>query len=398
MSETSPAQRRRRAIRLLQQVSEEITEAHLNYQATVNSHESVARALVATVGSEVAGNVLAPMLTGSVEWTGEAYVELERILGDSIELLRSTLTKNVNRASRDNRKIATIRAQIIRLEKSHAETVRRVESQHGELVLVKSRLASVRAELDEREQSFLSFLRKKDALRLEIGHLETAETRLSLELNSLEEQRSLIEQDRDGTDRVAAITALENQLQVSSVEKAQLEHQIADFERCTSSFLTQPYDEQMQAMREEFESSQKRLTVAVRRISVLATKRRDGQSFVGWIAECDLKRSTVIALINAATKTLSEDEAKLQAKLSDSVVKSKERELERQQKAKKRRQAVREARQREAERRAQANERRRLAAERRRQEGVSRSRMPRSQTLRPGEPDLNELRNRFRRS
>lgn len=398
MSETSPAQRRRRAIRLLQQVSEEITEAHLNYQATVNSHESVARALVATVGSEVAGNVLAPMLTGSVEWTGEAYVELERILGDSIELLRSTLTKNVNRASSDNRKIATIRAQIIRLEKSHAETVRRVESQHGELVLVKSRLASVRAELDEREQSFLSFLRKKDALRLEIGHLETVETQLSLELKSLEEQRSLIEQDRDGTDRVAAITALENQLQVSSVEKAQLEQQIADFERCTSSFLTQPYDEQTQAMREEFESSQKRLTVAVRRISVLATKRRDGQSFVGWIAECDLKRSTVIALINAATKTLSEDEAKLQAKLSDSVVKSKERELERQQKAKVRRQAVREARQREAERRAQANERRRLAAERRRQEAVSRSRMPRSQTLRPGEPDLNELRNRFRRS
>lgn len=398
MPESSSAQRRRRAIRLLQQVSEEVNDAQSDYQSTLNHHIDLARQLATIVGSEVAGNILAPMLTRSTEWTGEAYDELERILGDSIELLRSTLTKNVSRMNRDNRKIATIRAQIIRLEKSHAETVRRVESQHGELVLVKSRLASVRAELDEREQSLLSFLRKKDALRLEIGHLETAETQLSLGLKSLKEQISLIEEDRDGTDRVAAITALENQLQVSSTEKAQLEQQIADFERRTSSFLTLPYDEQMKSIREEFESSQKRLTAAVRRIPVLATKRRDDQSFVGWIGECDIKRSTVIALINAATKTLSEDEVKLQVRLSDSVVKSKERELERQQKAKERRQAVREARQRDAERRAQANERRRLAAERRRQEEASNSRIPRSPILRPGEPDLNELRNRFRRS
>lgn len=398
MSDPSPSQRRRRAIRILQQVSEEITEAQTNYQTTVNSHQSIARGLVTAVGSEVAGNILAPILAGSIEWTGEVYDELERILEDSINVLRSTHTKIVNRASRDSRKIAATRAQITRLEKSHAETARRVESQHGELVLVRSRLASVRAELDEREQSILSFLRKKNALRLEVRHLETAETRLSLELESLRKQRGLIEGDRDSTDRIAAITALENHLQVSYAEKAQLEQQIADFESGTSGFLTEPYDEQMQSMREEFESSQKRLTAAVRRISVLATKRRDDQSFVDWIGECDLKRSTVVALINAAPKTLGEDEAKLQVKLSESVVKSKERALERKQRAKERQQAVRDARQREAERRAQANERRRLAAERRRQEVVSRSRILRSPTLRPGEPDLNELRNRFGRS
>jgi len=77
----------------------------------------------------------------------------------------------------------------------------------------------LRAELAEREQSLLSFLRKKEALRLEVSHLATTETQSGLELNSLEDRRNLIERDRDGTDRVGQITILESQLEDAAIER-----------------------------------------------------------------------------------------------------------------------------------------------------------------------------------
>lgn len=159
------------------------------------------------------------MLAVSTEWTGEAYDEFERILKETIESLNSTLAKNLNRASRDERKIDTLRAQITRIQKSHAETVRQAESRRAQLTVVQFRLTALRAELAEREQSLLSFLRKKEALRLEVSHLATTETQSGLELNSLEDRRNLIERDRDGSDRVGQITILESQLEDAAIER-----------------------------------------------------------------------------------------------------------------------------------------------------------------------------------
>jgi predicted CopG family antitoxin len=394
--ESAPAQRRRQAIRLLQQISEEIGDAYSDHQAILDNHRNVGRQLASVVGSEIVGPVFAPMLAGSVEWTDEAYVELERILKNTIESFTSAHTKNLNRARRNDRRIGTLRAQITRLEKSQAEIIRQVESKASELATAQARLGSLRAELFEREQSLLSFLKRKDALRLEINHLAAAESQLKLELGSLERQRNLIEQDKVGTDRAGDIKVLDDDLEALTLERAQLEQQIARFESETSRFLTAPYMEQMVAIRKDFESSKKRLTAAIRRERVLATRRYEHQSFDDWIAECDKRRSSVITLVNTATKNLSEADAKLQARIVGSVMKTKEREIERKRKATERRQARLEAW--EAERRAQAEARMRAAAEQRQQEAATRPRALRNTRLRPGEPDLNELRRRFRRS
>lgn len=396
MPERTPAQQRRRAIRLLQQVSEEIRDVLSDYTATLDNHRNLGRQLASVVGEETVGPVFAPMLAGRVEWTDEAYVELERILKNTIESFTSALTKNLNRARRNDRRIDTLRAQMTRLEKSQAEISQRVESMRNELTTVQSQLGSLRAELVEREQSLFSFLRRKEALRLEIGHLAAAESRLSLELGSLEHQRNLIEQDKVGTDRAGKIKVLDDELQILTVERAQLEQQISRFESETSRFLTSPYMEQMVAIRKDFESSKKRLTATIRRERVLAIRRHEHQSFNDWIAECEKKRSSVIALVNTATKNLSEADAKLQARIVGSVIKTKEREIERKRKATERRQARLEAW--EAERRAQAEERMRAAAEQRQEEAANRLRALPNTRLRPGEPDLNELRSRFRRS
>ena len=396
MPEPSPAQRRRRAIQILRRLCAEIEDNESSYHALVVRHQFVARSLMAVVSTEVVGSVLPEMATGGAEWDQEAYDEIHRIVDMTISPLTTALADLESRINRDQQKLQALRAGVTSLQTRVAEITQQCEATRAEVAIAQSQLTAIQAELNNREQAFLAFLRRTQPLRLKADLTIATERRLISQLGSLEEHRRLVERDRDEAKQL--ITSLETDLQEFITRQVQLQRQIAEFESNTANFLMTPFGQQIKSMRKSFTSTQKQLQIAVRKLAILATKQQAGQGFLDWISDCERKRSAAVALVNTETKTLSESEVKLQTKIIESVVKTKERELERQRLAKERQREEREAERRQVERRAQAAERRRLAAERRRRDAQRQLRAPRSPDLRPGEPDLNELRRTFRNS
>lgn len=396
MPEPSPAKRRRRAIQILRRLCTEIEENQSSYHAVVVRHQFVARSLMAVVSTEVVGTVLPEMATEGAEWDQEAYDEIHRIVDMTISPLTTALANLGRQINRDQQKLLALRAGVTSLQTTVAEITQQCETTRDEVAIAQSQLTAIQAELNNREQAFLAFLRRTQPLRLKADLTIAIERRLISQLGSLEERRRLVERDRDEAKQL--ITSLETDLQEFITRQVQLQRQIAEFESNTANFLMTPFGQQIKSMRISFTSTQKQLQIAVRKLAILATKQQAGQGFLDWISDCERKRSAAVALVNTETKTLSESEVKLQTKIIESVVKTKERELERQRLAKERQREEREAERRQVERRAQAAERRRLAAERRRRDAQRQLRAPRSPDLRPGEPDLNELRRTFRNS
>lgn len=396
MPEPSPAQRRRRAIQILRRLCTEIEDNQSSYHAVVVRHQFIARSLMAVVSTEVVGTVLPEMATGGAEWHQEAYDEIHRIVDMTISPLTTALADLESQINRDQQKLIALRTGVTNFQTMVAEITQQSETTRAEVAVAQSQQTAIQAELNNREQAFLAFLRRTQSLRLKADLTIATERRLISQLGSLEKRRRLVKHNRDEAEQL--ITSLETQLQKFVTNQVQLQQRIVEFESNTANFLMTPFGQQIKSIRKSFTSTQKQLQIAVRKLAILATKQQSGQGFLDWISDCERKRSAAVALVNTETKALSESEVKLQTKIIESVVKTKERELERQREVKERQREEREAERRQVARRAQAAERRRLAAERRRRDAQRQLRAPRSPDLRPGEPDLNELRRVFRNS
>lgn len=410
MTEANPARRRQRATQILRHANADIDEALTAYRDLVNKHRSVVQTLLSLVPADLVGSILPAMAVEGVDWTTDAYDEIDRVCVEFFAPVHSQVEQAETQLTRERQRREQLMLRTERIHRSLASVKGRITRKELEIVASESRLKVKQGELAKRKDAFLSFIFKPQKEEHAVAEEMRTRERLQSEKLELESKRTDLERDRDDPEHPASFAATETRI-VEIVQKlTELDSQIRNLESQLETILIQPYHKQIQRMRESHDECRATLVTALRRFSTLSVKRGVDQTFESWLVDCLERRDEMSVLIRAETATLVDSAKVKQEKAIESLTKARQREIDREQAKKDRRRAERERRRKAVERREAAAAGRRLAEQQRREEAerqleAERQReferlhapTPRAHQPTTFEPDLNELRRRARR-
>lgn len=408
MTEGSPARRRQRAAQILRQANTAIDDALTSYRDLVDKHRRMTRTLLSLIPSDLAGLTLPAMTDEGADWTNDAYDEVERICVELFAPVHAQINEAATQLTHEQRQRERIMLQTERVHRSIATVKGKITRKDAEIVASEGRLHVAQAALARREGAFFSFIFKSHKEEEAVAVETRTREKLQGEKLELESMKVELERERDNPAHPANFASAEGRIREIEQRQTDLESQVRHLEERLETILIQPYHKQIQRMRESHDECRNALVTALRRFSVLSTKQADDQSFESWLDECLERRNETSVLIGAETAKLVESLRLKQEKAIESLTKTRQREIAREQAKKDKRRAERERRRKAAERRKAAAARRRITEQQRRedverqleaerQRDLERLHAPTRRGRQPQsfQPDLEELRKRL---